>query len=132
MTRLDPQVATHHLAIDPNLKPVKQMKRHFRSKLQDQIIAEVDKLITVGFIREVGYPTWLANIVHIRKKNGQIRVCVDLRGLNKACPKDGFLIPFTKMMINLMIRHRTLSFIDRSSGYNQIKMAPEDAVSYFI
>jgi uncharacterized protein YqgQ len=30
---------------------------------------EVQHLLDVGFIREVTYPQWLANIVMVRKKN---------------------------------------------------------------
>jgi hypothetical protein len=59
--------------------------------LESRIIEEVDKLIAAGFIEEVQYPTWVANIVPVKKKNGQIRVCVDFRDLNKACPKEIFL-----------------------------------------
>jgi hypothetical protein len=32
---------------------------------------EVQRLLDVGFIREVTYPQWLANIVMVRKKNGK-------------------------------------------------------------
>ena len=46
---------------------------------------EIVKLIEVGFIREVKYLTWIANIVPVKKKNGHIRVCVDLKDLNNAC-----------------------------------------------
>ena len=63
MPGLDPSVATHKLAIDPQFRPIKQHLRRFRPKLQDDIIAEVDKLIKAGFIKEVQYPRWLANIV---------------------------------------------------------------------
>ena len=41
-----------------------------------------------GFIREVQYLEWIANIVPVKKKNGQIRMCVDFCDLNSACPKD--------------------------------------------
>ncbi|CAL9020953.1 unnamed protein product [Prunus brigantina] len=33
----------------------------------DAMRAEVDKLSTIGFIKEVDYPTWLANVVMVRK-----------------------------------------------------------------
>ena len=38
-------------------------------------------------------PSWLANIVPIKKKGGRIRICMDFRDLNKACPKDEFPFP---------------------------------------
>ncbi|KAL0368461.1 UNVERIFIED_CONTAM: Transposon Tf2-12 polyprotein [Sesamum calycinum] len=69
---------------------------------------------------------WISSIVPVRKKNGQIRVCVDFRDLNNACPKDDFPLPIAELMIDATIGHKALSFMDGSSGYNQIRMAPAD------
>jgi len=44
----------------------------FPPELVLEIEKEVNKLIDAGFIREVKYPTWIANIVPVRKKNGQL------------------------------------------------------------
>ena len=54
------------------------------------IVEEVRKLLDVGFIREVYYPNWLANIVIVKKANGKWRMCIDFTDLNKACPKDSY------------------------------------------
>ena len=51
------------------------------------------KFKKAGAIKEVFYPEWLANIVVIKKKSEKWRVCVDFIDLNKACPKDPFLMP---------------------------------------
>ena len=128
MPGLDPAVATHKLAIDPQFRPVKQQPRRFRPELQDNIIAEVDKLIIAGFIKEVQYARWLANIVPVEKKKGQIRIYVDFRDLNRACPKDDFPIPIAEMVVNSSTGYGVLSFMDGSSGYNQIKMDEHDAI----
>jgi hypothetical protein len=95
ITGLDPSVAMHQLAMQKNYPSVKQGQRRYRSELLPQIEAEVDKLIASGFIREVKYPTWVSSIVPVKKKNKQIRICVDFWDLNKACPKDDFLIPIS-------------------------------------
>ncbi|KAA0062772.1 uncharacterized protein E5676_scaffold87G00330 [Cucumis melo var. makuwa] len=94
--------------------------------LDPKIEVEVNKLIEAGFIREVKYPTWIANIVPIRKKNGQLQVCVDFRDLNNACSKDDFPLPITEIMVDATTGHETLSFMDGSSGYNQIRMILSD------
>ncbi|XP_062006103.1 uncharacterized protein LOC133723308 [Rosa rugosa] len=78
------------------------------------------------FIREVQYPKWIANIVPVKKKNGQLRVCVNFRDLNDACPKDDFPLPIIELMVDATTGHEALSFMDGSSGYNQIMMALED------
>ncbi|XP_012839468.1 PREDICTED: uncharacterized protein LOC105959853 [Erythranthe guttata] len=126
MPGLDPKVAIHHLSVKKGARPVKQGQRRFRPELVPAIEAEVNKLIDVGFIREVKYPTWISSIVPVRKKNGQIRVCVDFRDLNEACPKDDFPMPIAELMIDATTGHEALSFMDGSSGYNQIRMAPRD------
>jgi len=86
----------------------------------------VNKLIDAGFIREVKYPTWIANIVLVRKKNGQLHSCVDFRDLNDACPKHDFPLAVTELMIDATTGHEALSFMNSTAGYNQIQMALKD------
>ncbi|XP_074300093.1 uncharacterized protein LOC141631304 [Silene latifolia] len=62
----------------------------------------------------------------LRKKNGQLRICVDFRDRNDACPKDDFPLLVTELMIDATTGHEALSFMDCTAGYNQIHMAPED------
>ena len=50
MPGLDTRVITHKLAIDPQLRPVKQPPRRLRPEFQFQVIAEVDKLVKAEFV----------------------------------------------------------------------------------
>lgn len=63
------KVITHKLNIDPSFKSAQQKKRCFVPKKQKAIDEEVDKLLAIGFIREVHYPDWLVNIVMVKKSN---------------------------------------------------------------
>ena len=54
---------------------------------------KVNILLATGYIREVYYLNWLANVVLVKKTNGKWRMCVDFTDLNKACPKDSFPLP---------------------------------------
>ncbi|XP_074271002.1 uncharacterized protein LOC141594921 [Silene latifolia] len=126
MPSLSPKIAVHRLAIRKGVSPKKQPRRRFRPEMLPEIEAEVNKLIDAGFIREVKYPTWIANIVPVKKKNGQLCICVDFRDLNDACTKDDFPLPVTEIMIDATTGHEALSFMDCTAGYNQIQMAPED------
>ena len=97
---LDPRVAMHRLNINSDVKPVKQQQRRFRPEIMEAIQSEVKKLIDSGFIREEQHPDWVANIVPVAKKNENIRICIDFRDLNEACPKDEFPLPITDVMID--------------------------------
>ena len=72
MSGLNPSIALHHLVVKKGVRPVKQAQRRFQPELIPQIETEVNKLIEAGFIREVQYPEWIANIFPVKKKNGQI------------------------------------------------------------
>jgi hypothetical protein len=48
--------------------------------------------------------------------------------LNRACPKDDFPIPITEMVVDATTGYDALSFMDGSSGHNQIKMNESDVM----
>ena len=87
---------------------------------------EIEKLLKVKFIRPTRYVQWLANIVHVMKKNGKLRVCVDFRDLNVATPKDMYVMPITDMLVDYATNNELLSFMDGIFGYNQNLIAIED------
>ena len=102
------------------------LHRKFSCEIEAQIKKEIEKLLKAKFIKPIQHPSWLANIVPVKKKNGQIRCCVDFRDLNKACPKDDFPLPGVDRMVDATATHERFSFMDGFSGYNQIRMAPGD------
>ena len=87
----------------------------------------MDKLLVAGFIREIKYPEWLANVVVVPKKGEKWRVCVDYTDLNEACPKGSFPLPQIDQIVEALVGHGMLSFLDAFSGYHQIPMHPPDA-----
>ena len=87
---------------------------------------EVHKLQEVEFIREVYYLDWLANVVMVKKANGKWRMCIDFTDLNKACPKDNYLLLRIDILVDSTTRHQLLSFMDAFSSYNQIKLDEAD------
>lgn len=54
-------------------------------------------------------------------------MCVDYTDLNKACPKDPFPLPHVDTMVESTAGHELLTFMDASSGFNQIQMEQSDA-----
>ena len=91
---------------------------------------EEDKLLIAGFIREVYYPDWLANVVLVKKANEKWRMCVDFTDLNSVCPKDSFPLPRIDQLVDSTAGHKLLTFMDTFSGFNQIKMLEEDQIAF--
>ena len=65
-------------------------------------------------------------LVPVKKKNGQIRCCVDFHNLNKACPKDKFSLPNIDFLVDSVAGNFMFSFMDGYSRYNQIRMVAKD------
>ncbi|RDX90228.1 hypothetical protein CR513_27937, partial [Mucuna pruriens] len=73
---------------------------------------EVNKLL------EVQYPTWLANVVMVRKPNGKWRMCMNNIDLNKARPRDPYPFPSIDRLMDEASEFVLLSFMDAYSEYN--------------
>ncbi|RDX93464.1 Retrovirus-related Pol polyprotein from transposon 17.6, partial [Mucuna pruriens] len=126
MPDVDPNFMCHQLSVDEQAKPVAQKKRKMGEEKREAAKQETRKLISAGFVREVQYLTWLANVVMVRKANGKWRMCTDYTDLNKACPKDSYSLPSIDRLVDNIAGFTFLSFMDAYSGYNQIRMHPQD------
>jgi ribonuclease HI len=115
------EVTEHSLDILPHSRVVQQRLRRFNEELR--------KLLEAGFIKEVFHPTWLANPVLVKKKNGKWRMCVDYSSLNKACPKVPFPLPRIDQIVDSTAGCELLCFLDAYSGYHQIKMKESDQLA---
>ena len=100
MLGLDPGLVVHTLNVDPEAKPVAQPARVFHTKVEEQIVKEVQKLLAIGFIKPIQHLQWLSNIIPVKKKNGQIRCCVNFRNFNRVCLKDEFPLPNMDLLID--------------------------------
>ena len=126
MKGIHPSIVSHRLNVLPTARPVRQRIRCFHPNRQKIIRDEIDKLLEAGFIREVEYLDWLANVVVVPKKEVKWRVCVDYTNLNNACPKDSFPLPRIDQIVDSIAGQGMLSFLDAFSRYHQIPMGPAD------
>ena len=53
-------------------------------------------------------------------------MCVDYRELNQATLKDHFPLPFIDQVLDTLAGKNYFSFLDGFSGYNEIRIAPEE------
>lgn len=118
MPGINESIVTHSLNVDPMKISVKQKRRTFAPERQHAIDAEVEKLLQADIICEIKYPKWLANVVLVKKPNESQRMCIEYSNLNEACPKDSYPLPNIDQLIDAMLGHVMLSFMDALCGYN--------------
>jgi hypothetical protein len=123
------EVAEHSLDILPHSRAVQQRLQRFDEERRRAIGVELWKLLGARFIKEVFHPTWLANPVLVKKKNGKWRMCVDYTSLNKACPRVPFPLPRIDQIVYSTAGCELLCFLDAYSGYHQIKMKESDQLA---
>ena len=78
-------------------------------------------MLTTGFIREMYFPEWLANVILVKKANGKWRMCMDFTNLNKACLKESFPLSRIDQLVDSIVGYKLLTFMDAFLGYNQKK-----------
>jgi hypothetical protein len=122
----DTTVIEHKTPLKPGVKPFRQKLRQINHILLAVVEREVKNLLDTKIIVPLRYSDWVANLVPVRKKNGEIRLCVDFRNLNKSSLKDNY--PFLKMdhVLEKVVGANRMSMINSFFGYNQIAINEHD------
>ncbi len=81
--------------------------------------------MAAGVIRESESP-FSSPIVVVRKKNGDVRLCIDYRKLNLHTIKDAYALPNLEESFSALTGSQWFSVLDLKSGYYQIEMAEAD------
>jgi hypothetical protein len=87
---------------------------------------EVKKILDAKIIVPLRCFDWVVNLVPVRKKSGEIRLCVEFRNLNKSSLKDNYPLPKMDHILEKVVGENGMSMIDGFSGYNQIAVNKHD------
>nr|XP_054749679.1 uncharacterized protein LOC129255340 [Lytechinus pictus] len=74
----------HRVTVKANHPPVQQRLRRLPLSVKDQVSQELKRLDKEGVIEKIDSSEWISPIVIAAKKSRSIRLCVDLREVNKA------------------------------------------------
>ena len=82
----------------------------------------VNELKENGIIRDSNSP-FASPILLVRKKNGETRMCVDYRALNKITKRDRFPLPLIEDQVNNLQGATRYTCLDAASCFHQIPVA---------
>ena len=117
-------VIKHRIDTGDN-RPVKLPPRKIPVHLQDAVFKEIDRLLDLKVIRPSSSP-WSSCIVVVRKANGEIRLCLDVRAVNARSKHDSYPLPRVDTCLESMQGSKFFSSLDLANGFLQIEMDEKD------
>lgn len=112
-----------HIALDPNVKPVVQAERRIPIPLEEAVSEKLDELEKHGIIEKVQqYSPWQSAIVPVVKKDGSIRICVNMRPANRAVLKESHPLPTIDQIASRMHGAAWFSTLDIEQAFHQLEI----------
>ena len=87
--------------------------------------SQVDALLSKGLIQKSSSP-FGAPILFVKKKTGELRMCVDYRALNKITIPNRYPLPRIDDLLDRMQGSSVFTSLDLYSAYQQVKLKDED------
>ena len=109
-------------------RPFQERFRSIPPQLYEEVRDHLQEMLDIGAIRRSNSP-WASAVVLVRKKNGKLRFCIDLRKLNSRTQKDSYALPRIEQTLNHLRGSKIFSTLDLTSGYWQVEMM-EDCKQY--
>ena len=120
----------YKMKLNPDIRPVVRPPRRFPVAFQDKVKQELDAMVTKGVIAPVTEPTeWVSQMVVTQKKDSDaIRICIDLKDLNKAIQREHYPMRTFEEVIARMPKAQYFTTLDASHGFWQIPLDHESAL----
>lgn len=104
-----------------NLKDEQPVQRNY-SRIPKPLYAEVkhyiEDLLNKGWIQPSRSP-YSSSLVCVRKKDGDLRLCCDYRGVNERTVSDRHPLPRVQDILECLGGNRWFSMLDQSKAYHQ-------------
>ena len=112
-------------AIETHGPPLRQPYRRQNPAVQREEMAQVQQMLSSNVIRPSNSP-WASPVVMVRKKDGNLRFCVDFHQLNAATVKDAHPLPRIDDLLDALHGAKWFSTLDLKSGYWQVPITEQD------
>ena len=111
------------LHIDKSVKPVVQASRKIPYNLRQKLLEKLIELEENDIIEKVEGPTtWGSSLVIVPKRDGDIRIIIDMRVANQAIKRERHPIPTVEEIVQEMSGACHFSKLDLRSGYYQLDL----------
>ncbi|GBG41849.1 hypothetical protein CBR_g75153, partial [Chara braunii] len=124
-TGVVPRPIQHRIEIEPGSRTPKGAVYRMSPRELEELRKQLDKLLEKGWITPSSSP-FGAPVLFVPKKEGELRMCIDYRGLNAITVKNVEPLPWIDDLLDRVQGRKYFSKIDLKSGYHQIKVIPDN------
>ncbi|CAM4713618.1 unnamed protein product [Leuciscus chuanchicus] len=118
----------YKIEVDKTVRPVQLPKRRVPVSMMKPLKAELQHLQRRGIITPVECSTdWISGMVVVQKQNGNPRVCIDPRPLNKALKRSHFPLPTIEDILPDLSKAKVFTVCDVKSGFWHVKLHEESS-----
>ena len=108
----------YHIVTDPNVQPSQHAMCKVPVEYQKKIEKELDRMEEQGIITKVTEPTeWVNFITYPVKPNGDLRICLDPKDLNKAIIREHYKAPTLEEITHKLCGATKFSKVDCYKGF---------------
>ena len=115
----------HRIELEPHTSPPSRPTYRLSPTELDELRKQLEDLTQHGFIQPSRSP-FGAPVLFVKKKGGELRMCVDYRALNKITIKNKYPLPRIDELLDRLHGAKWFSKIDLRSGYHQVRIHPDD------
>ena len=113
----------HHIELT-NYTPIKDRYRQILPQQYEEVRKHLKEILDIRAIRHSN-SLWASPVVLVRKKDGSLRFCIDLRKLNAQTVKDAYSIPCIKDALDSLNGACIFTSLNLKSGYWQVELDEE-------
>ncbi|XP_038063014.1 uncharacterized protein K02A2.6-like [Patiria miniata] len=110
----------HKVKVRPSVPPMQQKLRKLPFSVRDEVANELKRLEDADIIERIDASEWVSPLVVAYKKSGKVRLCVDLREVNKAVIVDKYPLPNIQELLGELHGASVFSSLDMNSAYHQL------------
>jgi len=119
----------YHIRINEQCHPTQQAPRRIPVAIRDQLKATLDQLTQQGVLKPVTEPTaWISSMVAVKKKNGNLRICLDPKDLNCAIQREHYQLPTIEDVATRLHGAKLFTILDVRNGFWHVSLDEQSSL----
>lgn len=115
----------NHRIITTTTQPISSNPYRLSAAENTFIKSKINELLQINHISHSN-SNWASPIILVKKKNGDLRLCVDYRKLNHVTVKDCYPLPHIDTILDQFCGSAIFSVMDLANGYWQVPIHEDD------